>query len=153
MQLPPRNVVSFACLYRSGGQGEKHTFLCPTKNPSPKVSVVNVILLPLGTAYCQLGSTNTAPPSIIISNLPTHSSQAPLHITPVFPPNAGKHNSNIPLTVKHIPLNSMHLLARLITNIKLSIDNDLHLMKVRGQPCAISLGRVLTLSGPYGCFP
>jgi hypothetical protein len=27
----------------------EHTFLCPTKNPNPKVSVVNVILLPFGT--------------------------------------------------------------------------------------------------------
>jgi hypothetical protein len=31
----------------------EHAFLCPTKNPNPKVSVVNVILLPLGTTSHQ----------------------------------------------------------------------------------------------------
>lgn len=48
MQLPPRNK-----LVRSVGLIEEmtQTFLCPTKNPNPNVSVVKVILLPLGTAH------------------------------------------------------------------------------------------------------
>lgn len=40
-------VVSGADVARAGGE---NTFLWPTKNPRPKVSVVKVIVDPLGTA-------------------------------------------------------------------------------------------------------
>ena len=89
MQLPPRKTISSACSGSAEMTGWRHTFLCPTKNPSPKVSVVNVILLPFGTADCQLSSADMTLLSIRIhARPPFHaiSLQAPSHSTPVFLP-------------------------------------------------------------------
>ena len=92
MLIPPRWVISAVSL---GEIGIECTFRCPTKNPNPNVSVVKVILLPLGTICCQ------------------------------YEPGSFSEDR---LTVKHISLHSMHGLSRLVRDIKLSINYDLHLM-------------------------
>jgi hypothetical protein len=69
-QLPPSNIVSMPFVLPL--KMTQHTFRCPTKNPNPNVSVVNVILLPLGTVRHQHKSRAFPQVELTIKHIALH---------------------------------------------------------------------------------